>query len=191
MNSLKVTAAVIDALEAAGVEYMLVGAYSANAYGVTRSTNDADIVVILDADKRREVIDRLGSDFDFDPQMKLEGFTGSLRNVVNHVPTGFQIELFRLNKNDDHHRERFQRRRRMFLAEIDREVWLPTPEDVIIQKLRWQRRKDLDDAATILAVNSPNLDWNYINSWTRNHGTQELMQELMQSLPKLDDLNEA
>lgn len=43
MNSLEAIGRVIAALEALSIEYALVGAFSSNAYGVPRSTKDADI----------------------------------------------------------------------------------------------------------------------------------------------------
>lgn len=188
MNSVEVTASVIDALESSQIDYMLVGACSANAYGVGRSTNDADFVVSLDVDQLKELQSKLGSDFKFDRQLQLEAFTGSYRNVVTYLPTNFKIELFRLNKQDEHHQERFRRKRRILLAEVNRETWLPTAEDVVIQKIRWQRRKDLDDVVNIIAVNGSHLDWPYINKWAEKHGTLALLQELQRSIPEMDDL---
>ena len=38
---------VIEALEACGIPYMLVGSYSSNSYGVPCSTQDADFVIEL------------------------------------------------------------------------------------------------------------------------------------------------
>ena len=128
---------------------------------------------------------RLGIEFSLNPQMQMEGFTGSVRNVITHVPTNFSIELFRLNTNDEHHEERFRRRRRQLLKEIHREAWIPTAEDVVIQKLRWKRRKDLDDVVGVLAVSGPGLDWDYLNSWTQKHGTHSLLQELLKEVPAL------
>ena len=190
MNSIEAVSAVIDALEACQIEYMLVGAFSANAYGVGRSTNDADFVVDVLSETIHDLMRQLGPDFRLDPQMQLEAFTGSKRNVITFVPTGFQIELFRLNTADAHHAERFQRRQRIRLGELNREAWLPTAEDVVIQKLRWQRRKDLDDVVNILAVNGHGLDWEYLRLWTMQHGTDSLLQELFDSIPDLDGLED-
>ena len=190
MNSIEAVSAVIDALEACQIEYMLVGAFSANAYGVGRSTNDADFVVDVSSETIHDLMRQLGPDFRLDPQMQLEAFTGSKRNVITFVPTGFQIELFRLNTADAHHAERFQRRQRIRLGELNREAWLPTAEDVVIQKLRWQRRKDLDDVVNILAVNGHGLDWEYLRLWTMQHGTDSLLQELFDSIPDLDGLED-
>src|SRR4051812_30052739 len=102
MNIFEATAAVVDALEAGTLEYMLVGALSVNAYGIARSTKDADFVVDLRSGDLREIINRLGSEFRLDPQMQVEMYTGSVRSIVHHLPTEFQIELFRLNRNDEH-----------------------------------------------------------------------------------------
>jgi len=190
MNSIEAVSAVIGALEACGIEYMLVGAFSANAYGVGRSTNDADFVADVSSESLHELMRQLGPDFRLDPRMQLEAFTGSKRNVITFVPTGFQIELFRLNTADAHHAECFHRRQRIRLGEFNREAWLPTAEDVVIQKLRWQRRKDLDDVVNILAVNGRGLDWEYLRLWTMRHGTDLLLQELFDSIPDLDGLED-
>ena len=185
MNNVEVTAAVVDALEACQIDYMIVGAYSSNAYGVARATHDADFVVVVKPGQLRELVERLGPEFSLDRQMQMEGITGSVRNVITHVPSNFQIELFRLNTKDDHHEERFRRRCRQLLVEIQREAWIPTAEDVLIQKLRWQRFKDLDDAVNVLAVSGASLDWAYLHSWTQKHGTDSLLQDLLRKVPQI------
>jgi hypothetical protein len=185
MNSLEATAAVIDALEQAGIPYLLVGAFSSNAYGIARSTKDADFVGSLQSGDLRRLVDRLGADFRLDPQMKFEVPTGSVRYVITFLPTDFDIDLFRLS-DDRHHAERWRRKRRVQLGELNREVWIPTAEDVVIQKLRWQRRKDLDDVVNILAVRADKLDWEYLSKWTHLHGTYDLLDQLRRSIPDID-----
>lgn len=187
MNSDAVTTAVVEGLELCGIDYMVVGAFSANVYGIPRATHDADIVVVVQPGQLRQLVNHLGADFSLDPQIQIEGLTGSSRNVMTHRPSGFQIELFRLNHRDEHHIERFQRRRRIAVPELGRDAWLPSPEDVVIQKLRWKRRKDLDDVVNILAVSGSLLDWDYLTSWTRRHGTDELLQELLREIPDVPD----
>lgn len=190
MNSLEATAAVIDALEALHVPYMLVGAFSSNAYSIARSTKDADFVVTLEPGDLTKLLDRLGDEFRLERQMRFETITHSVRNVITYLPTQFDIELFRLG-DDAHHAERFLRRCRMQLGELGRQAWIPTAEDVIIQKLRWQRRKDLDDVQNVLAVCAKTLDWEYLNHWTTAHGTLDLLKQLQNELPDLDGIDEA
>ena len=176
----------VNALDELQIPWMIVGAYSSNAYGIGRSTNDADFLVELTKGDLTRVVESLGSDFRLNRQMQLEGITGSVRNVITYLPSGFQIELFRLNPADDHDQTRFNRRRRMRLGGTEQEVWLPTAEDVVIQKLRWQRRKDLDDVIGILAVSGPTLDWNYLSDWVEKHGTADLLKQLVASVNELN-----
>lgn len=187
MNSVEITAAVVDALEACQVDYMLVGAFSSNAYGVSRATHDADFVVVVQPGQLRAITERLGSDFVLDRQIRMEGITGSVRNVITYSPTEFQIELFRLNTKDEHHEERFRRRRRQWLGDIQRETWIPAVEDVVIQKLRWQRLKDQDDILNVLSVSGPIINWEYLRSWTTKHGTDALLQDLLKTIPPIPD----
>ncbi len=177
MNSEQGAAQVIEQLETLRVNYMLVGAFSSNIYGIPRSTKDADIVVAFDTIQIVEFCERLGQNFQLDRQMMLEGFTGSVRNVVRFKPTGFDIEFFRLT-DDAHHQQRFQRRVRHRISELDCDAWVPTAEDVVIQKLRWARRKDLDDVVNVLSVSGETLDWGYIRNWTDQHATTVLLDQL-------------
>jgi hypothetical protein len=83
---------------------------------------------------------------------------------------------------DPHDRERFARRCRLRLPDLSIDAVLPTAEDVIIQKLRWGRDKDLADARVVLAVQAPQLDWGYLRSWTDRHGTTSVLDRLLGEL---------
>ena len=65
---------------------------------------------------------------------------------------------------------------------LDRTVWLPTAEDVVVQKLRWSklgaRMKDFLDARAILQVRGDRLDWGYIDSWC---GQLDIEDELLKA----------
>lgn len=190
MNSLEATGHVIAALETLQIRYMLVGAFSSNAYGIPRSTKDADFVVVLESGDLARVIDQLGEEFRLDRQIQMETITGSTKNVITYVPTKFEIEFFRLS-DDEHHRERFRRRVRRKVAELKADVWIPTAEDVVIQKLRWARRKDLDDVESVIGVSGDKLDWQYVYRWTDQHGTSELLRQLNAEIPEINNTSES
>ncbi len=63
------------------------------------------------------------------------------------------------------------------------EAWVPTAEDLIIKKLRWARRKDLDDARNILAVQGDTIDFPHLETWCTQHGTLDRLTELRASIP--------
>jgi hypothetical protein len=83
-----------------------------------------------------EVTRLLGPDFSLDPQMAFDSVSGSYRHIIQLRDSTFKIELFRLSQ-DSHDQVRFGRRVPMYHAPLDRMVYMPTPEDVIIMKLRW------------------------------------------------------
>jgi hypothetical protein len=169
---------IIDALELQQHRYMLVGSFSSNFYGIPRSTHDVDIVIEL-ADQAIQALTRqLGPRYVAEPQMQFEGVTGTTRHLVDVTGTQFQVELFRTS-SDAHDQERFARRIRVDW--LGRQVWLPTPEDVIVTKLRWlshlRRGKDYDDVLGVISVQGPRLDWSYIENWCRQHQTLTFLAE--------------
>ena len=176
---------VIELLERAEIGYMLVGAYSSNAWGIPRSTKDADFVLGVTLANSGVVLDLLKTDFDIDPQASFETKTGSLRWTAFNRSPRFMIELFLLS-DDPHNQQRYGRKRREFLPELEREVWVPAPEDVVIQKVRWGRDKDRSDARDVIAVSGDLLDWPYVESWCNRHGTRTLLEELRASIPPID-----
>jgi hypothetical protein len=94
----------------------------------------------------------------------------------------FKIELFDLG-SDPHDQERFARRRRVEFEGL--ETFLPTPEDVVIQKLRWcrggNRSKDYNDVRDVMSVQGDALDWEYMRGWCGKHGTLELLEEVREA----------
>jgi Nucleotidyl transferase AbiEii toxin, Type IV TA system len=176
----------IAALESCGIPYILVGSFSTNAYGIPRSTEDADFVIELGEISITELARRLAPSIRIDPQMSFETVTMSRRYVAEVVGTAFKIEFFLL-KDDPYSQERF--RRRQLVTALDRQVWLPTPEDVIVTKLHWalliNRPKDRDDARDVIAVQRDRIDWDYVYRWCDEHGTRALLDEIRASIPPI------
>ena len=175
---------VVASLEATKIPYMLVGSFSSNYYSYPRATNDADFVIEYTDGVLGQLIAGLNQDFILDQQLSFETITGSLRNVLTFLPTKFDIELFRLS-DDEHDMLRFERRKAVAVLELQTKAVLPTAEDVIIQKLRWQREKDISDARKVLQIQFTKLDWKYIRHWTGKHGTDNLLETLYREA-KLD-----
>lgn len=124
----------------------------------------------------------LGAEFSLDAQLMFEVMTGTMRNQITFLPTGYLIDLFRLG-DDSHHQALFARRVRTEIPELAVSVWIPTAEDIVIQKLRWGRRKDQDDIVNILSLNHEQIDWDYINEWSAVHDTTKLLRELRDEIP--------
>ena len=189
MNGFEATRVFIHALESVGVDYMVAGSLSSNAYGIPRSTKDADVVLVLQPGQLDAVMNIVGRDFILDPQASFEAVTGTYRHIIQVASIAFKIELFLLSR-DEHDQKRFQRKERVSSAQVGCDLWLPTPEDVVVMKLRWAkgaaRSKDTDDVRNIIAVQGEALDWPYIHQWCEKHGTRALLDEIRASIPPLD-----
>ena len=167
----------VAAFDLAGIPYMIVGSYSSNFYGIPRSTKDADLVVHLPSAEWAELPKILPHGIEMEDQMSFEMVTSTRRELLRVKGSLFQIELFRLS-DDAHDRMRFDRRRRVEIFP-DKQVFLPTSEDVVIQKLRWslgaKRPKDFEDVVAVMKVQAHHLDWPYIEKWCGEHGTLEVL----------------
>jgi hypothetical protein len=96
-----------------------------------------------------------------------------------------RIELFELF-DDAFVKTQFSRRKRISVPQLSIESWIPTPEDMVVQKLRWGRPKDLDDALDILAIMDPDtLDMPYIRNWCAIHKTTARLEAALAQIPPL------
>jgi hypothetical protein len=181
----QLAAAVLDACEGAGVEHMLTGAFATSLYGVPRSTSDVDVVVDAAAGEPiQRVMATLAPLVAFDPQVQFDTLTWGRRHVgTTRTDPPLLVELFTLF-DDAFVQHQFNRRRRLVLPSLGRAAWLPLPEDLVVQKLRWGRAKDLDDARDVLAVQGlERVDLGAIRSWCVVHGTTERLDAVLAALP--------
>jgi hypothetical protein len=57
----------------------------------------------------------------------------------------------------------------------------------VVQKVRWGRNKDLDDARDVLAGRDPRrLDMAYVEPWCSEHGTLDRLRAALDGIPPLD-----
>lgn len=174
----------VKQLGEAQVPYLLVGSFSSNLYGIPRSTKDVDVVIQAKAGAMMDLSAALGEMFEPVDQFRFETNTGTICQEFRIRGTTFRVELFMLS-DDPHDTARFNRRR---IELLDGETaWFPSPEDVIVWKLRWARPKDIDDIIGIMLVQSRegNLDWPYMREWCAKHGTLARFEEIVAGLPKL------
>lgn len=183
MDGDQATIRVIEALESLGWPYMLVGSWSSNAFGIARSTQDADFVIAIGDQSIEPLAAALAPAILLDKQMRFETVTATALLRFDVPGAKYRIELFSLS-DDPHDRERFARRRRVQIA--GREAWVQAPEDVIVMKLRWSKQavrpKDFNDAQGVAAVQGDQLDWPYIERWAKIHGTERLLRQVRDSL---------
>jgi hypothetical protein len=185
MKSEEIVRRVLDGLDGVKIPYVLVGSFASNAYGVSRSTQDADIVVQTRSGQISELTKALGPAFELETQMQFETVTGTQKTLLRERESGFAIELFELS-SDPHDQQRFSRRRQ--LSVLDRETWILTVEDVLVTKLNWlrlaNRTKDMLDIRSVIAVQGDAIDWPYVERWCDQHGSRPLLEKIRDELRK-------
>lgn len=185
------TRRMVEAVSELGIDYMLAGSYSSNYYGIPLATKDADFVAVLGSNLS-QLEQKLGQDFERNPQRSFETETGTFRETWRIPSIPFKIELFHLSE-DLHDQARFSRRVKLWDEILGCEVSLPTVEDVIIMKLRWSkltgRARDVEDVRDILAVQGEEtLDWTYLDQLCEAWNVQSARQHSRVDSPSRLDL---
>ena len=100
----------------------------------------------------------LGREFIVDDQVTFETIAWHTRQILKVPSIPFEIELFDLS-DEPFDLSRFERRVKTSIGGHD--VWLPTTEHVVVQKLRWaslgNRGKDFLDALGVAKVRREKL----------------------------------
>jgi len=178
---------VLDRIESTGVPYMLVGALAAGTHGIPRATRDLDFLVPASMGGGvTAIIKALEDIVVFEDQAVFDTLTWGKRHVGQTItPPPVKIELFEIF-DDPFVLLEFERKQQIFIPILKRSGWVPSAEDVIVQKLRWGRSKDLDDVTDILAVQgNERLDMPYIENWCAIHKTTDRLAATLARIPEL------
>lgn len=167
MNTLDSVNEFLKALNDLDIPYMVVGSLSSNVYGIPRSTVDADFVIETD-DRIDAIRDAIAKHFKPEPHPGFETIGMTTKHLFYDRESSFRVELF-VHSDDEYARVRFARR--VCIDAGGMPMYLPTPEDVVVQKLRWGRMKDMADAVDVVKTQHDKLDWPYIRQWCDRHGS--------------------
>lgn len=127
---------IVDALEGAGLAYMLTGSFAGAYYGFLRSTQDIDFVIEGDRSQLLNFVESLpGSDFYADPESAVAAHGRRSMFKIIDLKSGWKIDLI-IRKSRAFSVEEFQRRRKVTLG--GRDFFVVSPEDLIVAKLNGQ-----------------------------------------------------
>jgi hypothetical protein len=171
----------VRALESADVGYLLTGSLASSIQGEPRATHDVDLVIEVDA----RVVEALAAAFGaeayyFDDLAARDALgRGGMFNLID-TASGDKIDFWALT---DHafDQSRFERRVRTRVFGI--EVAVSSPEDTILQKLRWSSaqggsERQLRDAVGVYEVQRGALDEGYLDAWAEKLGVTDDLREV-------------
>lgn len=171
---------VAKVLEELGIEYFIGGSLASSVDGEPRATNDIDFVVDLPLGRIQPFVSALGSDFEVDVDMLRDAVrTGRCANGF-YLPTVLKLDFFG-HAHGPFDNSEFARRREIEVRP-GRTLYVKSPEDTIVRKLRWYKEgggvsdKQWRDIQGVLRAQSERLDFNYIERWTVDLGVGDLFQ---------------
>lgn len=171
----------VERLDEADVSYVVAGSLSSSLHGRPRATNDIDFVIAPTEAQFRRLLDSLGPDYYVSPDAAWAALKGRTAFNIVDLKTGWKADLY------------VQGTRPFSLMEFDRrwkagilgmEVWVLSPEDVILSKLEWAREslseRQMQDVLGVLQMRRGSLDEEYLRKWARELGVEDMLIRLLQ-----------
>lgn len=135
----RVTFRVAEILEDVGAEYFLGGSLASSVFGEPRTTHGIDIVADLREKHVSLFLKIVHGEFYAPEGLIREAVRERFSFNLIHLQQSLKVDFYLL-KDEPFAREQMSRRVRKVLGEADgRAIWVASPEDVILSKLRWFR----------------------------------------------------
>lgn len=156
-----------EALDLAGIPYMVTGSFVSAIHGVPRATHDIDIVIAPTAQQLAKLIAHFSeSDYYAEIEDALQALQHHTQfNIIDE--RGVWKVDFIIRKDRPFSVAEFARRRITTILGVP--VYAATPEDILIAKLEWAKlgesERQLRDASGIIAIQGERLDTEYVSRW--------------------------
>jgi hypothetical protein len=181
---------VLEALEASRVEYLIGGAVAEWAWGEPRATQDLDIIINLpikavsrfskELEKRNMLVP---ADIILDAMMEDRA---DIPLTAIHIYSGLKADLYLMREGDLLRKSAFQRRLLVDYGPPIGEVYVHSPEDLILYKLMYLglsgQPKHARDIAAILRSKKDQLDFGYMDGWVDQLGLESLWKEILDGI---------
>jgi hypothetical protein len=181
MSQQELLTKVVRTLEQLDIDYMITGSIASSLQGEPRATHDIDIVINLPKSKTSLLVSAFPPpDYYFDQETVAEAVTHKgMANLINTI-TGDKVDFWLLTETP-FDLSRFARRYYEELSGV--RIFVSSPEDTILMKLRWAKmsggsEKQFIDAVRIYEVQYEKLDLNYLQEWTLKLGIEKEMKSL-------------
>ena len=175
---------IVAILDEASIPYMLTGSLAAAFYATPRATQDIDLVLEISPEQVGMLIAQLqsaGLYVSSDAAQEAIRLEGQF-NAID-PDTGWKVD-FIVRKSRAFSVEEFGRRQSQNVLGMD--LFLVSPEDLIIAKLEWARKGQselqLKDVQGILRNSEFDLNRTYVEHWIGELGLTEIWKTALEAL---------
>ncbi|MFW6107471.1 MAG: hypothetical protein ACOC8A_02150 [bacterium] len=181
MNQADFLRDMVRSFDAAGLRYMVVGSVASSLYGEPRSTYDIDVVAEGEWPVVRRLIEMLDRDkYYVSEEAARTAWRGWRMFNIIHAASGSKCDVIR-RRTSDFARAAFQRRRR---EEVwGHELYVSSPEDIILAKLQWSKwtesERQYRDALGVAKACGSELDVPYLTEWAKQLRVDERLAQLL------------
>ena len=187
-EALQVTLQVTSVFDDLEISYVIGGSMASIIHGMLRTTMDVDIVADLLPEQVAPFVAQLKDTFYIDEAVVHQAIQRRSSFNLIHLTTMFKVDIF-LPKDRAFDRQQIARR----IAEPigpdeDAQIWVLTPEDVVLAKLDWFRlggevsERQWRDILGVLKTQQTTIDIAYLNHWAQNLGVADLMERALAEL---------
>lgn len=152
----------IDLIETSKVDYLIIGAVAVGVWGEPRLTEDLDLMIFIPRKNLKIVFEnakRLGFKFNEKEIIEQAKLVGVFKIFYKQYHLDFLIASIDF--------ERYALKRKIKVKIFDREVFVPSKEDLLLLKIIPGRTKDILDAEGIVNRQKGKLDIKYLETWAQ------------------------
>ncbi|MBU2446235.1 MAG: hypothetical protein KJ666_11805 [Bacteroidetes bacterium] len=175
---------VIKSLNDLDILYYIGGSVASSAFGIARATLDVDLILQMGSYHITPLITKLKNEYYIDEEMINDAIrTESSFNLI-HLETMLKIDVF-ISKNQPYPQKALERKIQDKLEDDPNtiDIYLCSPEDVILSKLEWYKsggeksERQWLDVLGVIKVQGDILDKSYLKMWAKELSVFNLLEK--------------
>ena len=182
----KILLKLVDVLDAFEIPYLIGGSFASSAHGLSRATQDADLLV----DIRKEHVERFVQAIEKDFYVEPDAISAALNhhtsfNMIDYA-TGFKIDIF-IPRDREFDRRQFANRIYAVILSPDQKAYIASAEDTVLSKLEWYKLGDevsdrqWNDIIGVIKLQGCKLDIAYMRKIARELDVLALLERALEA----------